>query len=191
MKLPRLPWWAWVLVVVGVVVVIPGGVVVGGKLIVDKLTEKGRVRKALREAAVMFGLYPDFVDAIGKVEGPNWTLNARSTDPRDEARGGSYGPTQISEKTARGHGYTGDMEEFRRDPELAARWTAIILRAAEDRRHLETLADYVAAWNAGRDDADRNDNGQLEELPATHHTRKNYLPAAIVALAYVQRNPVA
>jgi hypothetical protein len=177
------------LVVVALVLVVPGGAAVVVKMVLDRREERRRVRVALREAAVMFGLDPDYLDAIGKVEGPNWILDARSTDPRDEARGGSFGPTQISERTARGAGYTGSMEAFRTDAALAAHWTAVILRQAEDRRHLETLADYVAAWNAGRDDADRNDNGDLEELPPTHPTRTTYLPAALAALAYVQRNP--
>lgn len=174
-----------------VVVFLPGGALVGVKVIRDRAEERRRVRRALREEAVKHNLDPDYLEAIGKVEGPDWRLDARSTDPRDEARGGSFGPTQISAKTARAHGYAGDMEAFRRDPELAALWTARILRAAADRRPLDTLADYVAAWNAGRDDADRNNDGRLDELPPEHPTRKTYLPAAVAALEYVRENPVA
>jgi hypothetical protein len=87
-------------------------------------------------------------------------------------------------------GYSGPMEEICADPELAAEWTARILDDSNKRKPLTTLADYCAAWNAGRDDADKNDDGQLEELPPEHSTRKLYLPRAIVALQWVLKNPV-
>ncbi len=178
----------WLLVVLVLVVLLAAG---GAVVVTSKLSESQKtVRRELRAAAFEAGLDPDFVDAIGYVEGPRWKLDARSTDPRDEARGGSFGPTQISEKTARAHGFTGSMEEFREDPATAAAWTATILLAAHRRRKLSTLADYVAAWNAGRDDADKNNDGELEELPAAHPTRAVYLPLAKRGLAYVQANPL-
>lgn len=147
-----------------------------------------QVRQALRRHAAAAGLDPEIVDAIGRVEGPYWNPTATNLVGPDGARGGAYGPTQITERTARGHGFTGDMREMF-NPETAARWTAIILGASNARRPLTTPADYAAAWNAGRDDADRNNDGQLEELPEGHPTRVRYLPALLAALAYVQANP--
>lgn len=180
------PWWLWALL--ALVVLASGG---GAVSVAVKMTEeRKRIRKALRAAAAKHGLVPDFVDALGYVES-RWRLDARSSDPRDEARGGSYGPTQISKKTAEGHGYRGDVEAFRRDVELAAEWTGRILAAAHRRKPLVTLADYVAAWNAGRDDADKDNDGDLDELAPEHPTRKHYLPAALAGLDLVRRSPVA
>jgi soluble lytic murein transglycosylase-like protein len=168
-------------------IVIPGGAMAALTL---KLNDsQKRVRRALRAAAVKYGLNPDYLDAIGHVEGPRWTLNARSTHPADEARGGAFGPTQITERTARGGGYTGPMQAFREDPELAAEWTARLLAAMHKSRPLVTLADYSAAWNAGKYDADKNNNDELEELHATHATRSSYLPKARLALAVVKVIP--
>lgn len=167
-----------------VLLVLAGG---SGAWLVTRAEERRRVRVALRDAAERAGLEADFLDAIGMVES-RWRLAAVNQSGPDGARGGAWGPTQITERTARGHGYTGPMEAFTRDPELAALWTARILRASANRRPLLTLADYVAAWNAGKDDADRNDDGQLEELREDHPTRVDYLPKAVVALTYVREN---
>lgn len=175
-----------VVLVVLAVVLLPGGALVA--VAVKLSADKKRVRRALREAAVRVNLDADYLDAIGYVES-RWSLGAVNKAGRDGARGGAWGPTQITERTARDHGYTGDMAAFTRDPELAALWTGRILRAAADRRPLDTLADYVAAWNAGRDDADRDNDNDLDELPATHQTRRDYLPKALAALDVVRETP--
>lgn len=178
-----------VVLVVLVAAFVPfGGVYVATK-VAKGIVDRRRVRLALREAAVKFNLDPDFLEAIGYVES-RWNVAAVNRAGRDGERGGAWGPTQITERTAREHGYTGPIEEFTRDAELAATWTGRILRAASDRRHLETLADYVAAWNAGRDDADRNNDGELEELRPDHPTRSDYLPRAVAALELVRGEPV-
>jgi hypothetical protein len=181
----RRPWL--LLVVVLVVLLAAGGSVTAW--VVKWNEEKRKVRRALRDAAGRFGLVPEFLEAIAGVEN-RWSLSGTNLVGADGARGGAWGPTQITEKTARGHGYTGPMSAFNTDPALAAEWTGRILAASHKRKPLATLADYVAAWNAGRDDADKNDNGQLEELPETHSTRRDYLPRAYSALATVKANPL-
>lgn len=147
------------------------------------------VRSRLRAAAARHCLRPDFLDAIGKVE-TDWHSNLVNQTGPDAARGGAYGPTQITRKTARAIGYTGPMEALCADPELAAEWTARILADSNARKPLTTLADYCAAWNAGRDDADKDNDGDLDELRPGHSTREHYLPRAISALAWVQMHPL-
>jgi hypothetical protein len=161
----------------------------GGAVVLTLTAEQRKVRAALRAAAARYGLRPDYLDAIARVENL-WRLAGTNMAGTDGARGGAWGPTQITERTARALGYAGPMSAFNSDPELAAEWTARILLDAHKRRPLATLADYVGAWNAGRDDADKNNDGQLEELPATHSTRAHYLPRAVAALALVKANPV-
>jgi hypothetical protein len=174
----------WLLVVVLVVLLLAGGTAV-----VSLTEEQRKVRAALRAAAARYGLRPDYLDAIARVENL-WRLSGTNLAGADGARGGAWGPTQITERTARALGYTGPMSAFNSDANLAAEWTARILVDAHRRKPLDTLADYAAAWNAGRDNADANNDGQLEELPATHSTRAHYLPRAVAALALVKANPV-
>jgi soluble lytic murein transglycosylase-like protein len=150
---------------------------------------KARAREALRAAAARHSLSPDYVDAIGKVE-TGWASNLVNQTGPDAKRGGAWGLTQITERTARAHGYTGPMEALVADVELAAEWTGRILAEANEAKRMETLADYCAAWNAGRYDADKDNDGDLDELPAGHSTREHYLPRAIQALAFVRANPV-
>lgn len=159
-------------------------------LAVVKLTEEQRrVRAALRAAAARAGLSADFVDAIARVEN-RWRLSGTNLAGADGARGGAWGPTQITERTARALGYTGPMSAFNSDASLAAEWTVRILLDAHRRKPLRTLADYAAAWNAGKDDGDRNDNDELDELPVTHSTRTHYLPAAKAALKEARSTPL-
>jgi hypothetical protein len=179
--------WLPLLVVV-LFVLLSGGAAVTA-WVVKWTEEKRRVRVELRAAAARYGLVPAYLEAIAGVENM-WSLSGTNLVGADGARGGAWGPTQITEKTVRKLGYTGDMAALNRDPALAAEWTGRILADSHKRKPLTTLADYVAAWNAGKDDADRNNDGQLEELPATHSTRKDYLPRAFKALATVKANPV-
>jgi hypothetical protein len=148
-----------------------------------------RVREALRASAARHALRPDYLDAIGRVE-TGWKSNLVNQTGPDAKRGGAWGVTQITERTARAHGYTGPMEAFVADVELAAEWTGRILSEASRTGGLETLADYCAAWNAGRYDADKDNDGDLDELPAGHSTREHYLPRAVQALAFVLTNPL-
>lgn len=180
--------WLLVVLLLVLLLVVPGGVVLTA-VTLKLARDRAATRRALRDAATRYGLRPDYVDAIGWVES-RWDVAAVNMAGTDGARGGAHGVTQITERTARDHGYTGTMEALRKDAVLAADWTGRILSAAHKRRPLTTLADYAAAWNAGRDNADKNDNGQLEELPVTHSTRAHYLPRATAALAIVAAIPV-
>jgi hypothetical protein len=178
--------WLWV-----GLAAIAAALIFGGGAVIVIQNEKDRVRAALRKWAVLGNLDPDFVEAIGVVEN-GLRLSATNTSGRDGELGGSYGPTQITMQTARANGYAGPMQAFNEDPELAGQWTARILNEHRQRGELVTLADYVAAWNAGRDHADRNGDNELEELPATNTARTQYLPRAKVALAAIyQRNSEA
>lgn len=176
--------WLWLALLVALVVVVPGGAIVALKL----TAEQRKVRRELRAAAARFGLAPEFLEAIARVEN-TWKLAGTNLVGADGARGGAWGPTQITERTARALGYAGRMAAFNEDASLAAEWTGRILSDAHKRKALTTLADYVAAWNAGKDDADKNNDGDLEELPATHSTRRHYLPRAVAALKLVKENP--
>lgn len=173
-----------------VVLVVLLALVAGGVAMLSLTEEQRRVRRELRAAAERWGLNPDILDALGKVEGPNWRLGARSTSAADEALGGSYGPTQISEATARANGFDGSMDTLGNDAWLSAEWTARLLvagaRNAEGHvlaRTPTTIEDASAWWNAGRQSA--------AALPAGISTLRTYIPAARVALAYVQEHPVA
>jgi len=177
---------AWIAIGVVVFLLVVGG---GGAVVVKWTEERRRVRVELRKASRRFGLVPEYLEAIAGVEN-RWRISGTNLAGPDGARGGAWGATQITERTARGHGYTGAMAALNADPALAAEWTGRILAAAHGRRRLTTLADYVAAWNAGRDDADKNNDGRLDELPESHPTRRDYLPRAESALAAVRASPV-
>lgn len=179
--------WLWFALVVLAVVLLPGGALVA--VAVSRLSESQRkVRRELRAAAERYGLNPDILDALGKVEGPNWKLGARSTHPADEALGGSYGPTQLSEATARANGFDGSMNTLGNDAWLSAEWTARSLIAGARNAQGEVLArtprtleDAAAWWNAGRQSA--------AQLGPSHVTRTKYIPAALAALDFVKENP--
>jgi soluble lytic murein transglycosylase-like protein len=156
-----------------------------GELVIPFDSSKRAVRQALRRWAGIFGLEPDWVDAIAKVES-EYVLDSFNGSGNDALRGGAHGPTQITEKTARAHGYTGDMIEFRRDPELAAQWTCLIIAASTPR----DFSEIVAVWNAGRYDSDKNDNDWLDAGEAPASTVETYWPRAQRALTYVKENPV-
>lgn len=143
--------------------------------VIDVLDERSRVRLALREAAVMGNVDPDIMEAIGYVES-RWKLDALNLDGSDGARGGSYGPTQISERTARAYGYTGDMLDFCDDEKLAALWTAKILRARPGGPPA-TAGDAAAWWNAG--------HATLATVSPSSSAVTAYLPELRAALAKV------
>jgi soluble lytic murein transglycosylase-like protein len=156
----------------------------GGAAVVVTLSERDRLRVALRAASARYNLPPEWLDAIAKVES-SWRMGLVNGTGADGKRGGSWGPTQISQKTARASGYTGPMEAIRDDPEVAAEWSARILAASSPR----DFADAVAAWNAGKYHADANQDGELDAGEAPSITVDDYWPKATAALAYVQENP--
>lgn len=143
--------------------------------------EEQAIRKAMRAAGIARGVDPAIMEALPKVES-GYRMGAKVLTGTDGARGGAWGPTQITERTARAHGYTGPMVDLTRSPELAAEWTARIL-AARPGGAPKSIADAGAWWNAGRTSA--------AALPADHVTRRDYIPKATAALDYVRRTGAA
>lgn len=152
----------------------------GAAVVAVVLTEQQKVRAALRRAAAKWGIDPDILDAIGYVES-RWKLGAKVTTGTDGARGGAWGPTQITEKTAKAAGFTGNVADFTRDPDLAAEWTARIMLTRPGGAPT-TIEDASAYWNAGKTSA--------ASLGPTHVTRVKYIPAAEKAIALVQTSPL-
>ena len=126
------------------------------------------VRKALREAARRHGLgeIENIIDAMGYVE-TRWKLGLTNNTGGDAARGGAWGPTQITARTAKEHGYLGDVKLFNTDATLAAEWTCKILMGRPGGVP-HTVEDVGAWWNAGRSSASR--------LKPDHITMKDYIP---------------
>lgn len=155
---------AWI--AVGIVALLALGGGTAAVIVVDKR----RMAELLRGAFQRHGLPAAWGEALGRVES-NLTLTAKVLTGTDGARGGAWGPTQITEKTARAHGYTGRIQALTEDAELAAEWTARIAAAGRP----STLEDLGAWWNAGR--------LTFSSLPAGHVTREKYVPRLREALA--------
>lgn len=154
----------------------------GGAAVVVTTTEQQRkVRQAARRQAARFGVKPELLEAIGYVE-TRWRLGLVNRSGADGERGGSYGPFQLSEKTARAYGYTGSMDAIKSDADLAAEWAARIL-AKRPGGPPATIEDAAAWWNGGKTSA--------AALGAKHMTRVDYIPKAQAALAKVTASPVA
>lgn len=170
------PWWALMLAAVAIVV-IPGGAAV---VLVNMNEEQRRVRVAARNAALAYGLKPEILEAIGYVES-RWRMSAVNKSGADGARGGSWGPFQLSEQTARSYGYRDPMELLTTDADVAAAWAAKIL-AARPGGAPTTVEDAAAWWNAGRT--------SYAGLGPSHVTRTDYVPKALAALEVVRGSPV-
>lgn len=138
------------------------------------------VRKVIREAAMRHGLNPDLHDAIGYVES-RWDAAAKNLAGSDGQRGGAWGATQITDRTARGAGFTGKREELL-DAAVAAEWTCRIMLTRPGGAPT-TPEDAGAWWNAGRK--------SFADLPAANTARTDYVPKLIAALHVVQANPIA
>ncbi len=173
---------SWIVALVVVLLVFLGSSAV---VIESAMSERDRIRRALRDASASYGLDPDYLDAICYVES-RWRMNVTNMSGNDGGRGGAWGPTQITETTARAFGYAGDMAALLSDPDLAASLSAQILSAGNP----ADFAEAVAVWNAGRYGADRNGNGILDPGEAPASTVNTYWPAALEALAVVQSTPV-
>jgi hypothetical protein len=159
------------------------------------------LRLELRRQAEAQGQDPDIVDAIAYVES-HWDPSAKNLTGPDGARGGSYGPTQLSQKTARIIGYTGDMLDLcAPDGVLAGYWTAVYLsqRPGGGCPPGTAIEDAATWWNAGLGPDGRPRYATFDSLPmmvtkadgskAPHPTRAVYAPAAIDALVMVQEDP--
>jgi len=170
------PTWALALAV-AVLVLVPGGAAV---VLLSMSEEQKRVRQAARVAAGDYGVNPDFVEAIGYVES-RWRMAAVNKTGSDGARGGSWGPFQLSAMTARAYGYTEPMEQLLTNPDLAAGLCARIL-SERPGGPPASLEDACAWWNAGQTSATK--------LGQSHVTRTDYFPKARAALALVRSEPV-
>jgi soluble lytic murein transglycosylase-like protein len=154
----------------------------GGTVVVAKLSEEQkRVRLAARRQAPRFGVNPEILEALGYVES-RWRTGATNLSGTDGARGGAWGPFQLTEKTARAYGFTRPMVDLTTDADLAAEWASRIL-AARPGGAPRTVEDAAAWWNAGKTSA--------AALGPTHVTRRDYFPKALAALAVVRANPVS
>lgn len=133
-------------------VIILGGVVALGGL--------NQWEQAIADAFAAQGLTPAWGVALARVEtGGHPATN--DTGP-DAARGGSYGPTQISERTARAYGYTGAMDDLNTDPQVAAMLTAGLVADGFSETSLSgpyvtrrygrpaSFNDMLSVWNSGR-----------------------------------------
>lgn len=143
--------------------------VTGGVYVISR----EQVAAALRRAFEDYDLPASWGEALGEVES-RLSLGAVNRAGADGKRGGAWGPTQITERTARAYGYTGPMEAFTTDLALAAEWTARIAKEGGPR----SIEDLGAWWNAGRSSFDR--------LPADHVTRTVYVPRLVAALASIE-----
>lgn len=172
---------AGLVLVVVVLLLVVAPLTAGAAIVLPKVIteEQRRIRRALREAASKHGVAPDIVDAIGYVES-RWKMGAVNKSGADGARGGAWGPTQITERTARAHGYTGPMEALTQSAQLAGEWTARILKARPGGVP-KSVEDAAAWWNGGKVSA--------AVLAPTHMTRRDYIPKALAALQLVKGTP--
>ncbi len=166
--------------------------VAGVELVI--LRPKRTLREALEAAAERQGLPPTWLLALAETES-HTVLDSVNRTGGDLQRGGSFGPTQISARTARAFGYTGPMEDLTQNAELAADLTARMVAEGFAERSSKPAApesgpftvrrygtpasfeDMLAVWNAGR---------PYGELPAGGSTLAEYIPRALDALAEIE-----
>lgn len=140
---------------------------------------------ALAAAFTARGMNPRWGVALGLQETRLRPLINKSGP--DGARGGSFGPTQISMKTARAFGFNDPMETLL-DPVAAANLTADLVQNGFAERTVggvsqvfyygipQTPEQMAAVWNAGRLDTD-------PDLPTV--TAGEYIPSFLDFLGKV------
>ncbi len=167
----------------GAGVLLIGGGAATVAYVMDNRSKQDKLRSTLRTAAEVQGVDPDIVDALGYVE-TRWRALSTNTTGPDGLRGGSFGPTQISMKTALAYGYTGSPEDLQAaDGATAAYWTCVILAARPGGCGPGTdIADAAAWWNAGK--------ARAALVPASS-TAQGYMLLASAALAKVRGSPPA
>jgi soluble lytic murein transglycosylase-like protein len=149
------------------------------------------VADELRAAADRYGLPGDWLVALGITES-GLDPGARNLTGPDADRGGAWGPTQITARTARAFGYTGPMEALTTNPALAADLTGNMISQGFAERSSNpaapesgpfkvarygtpaTFEDMIAVWNAGK---------PFDALSDTSSTLASYYPRALSALA--------
>lgn len=134
--------------------------------------DRERAKRLLGDAFEKVGLPREWGVAIGIVES-NLNSTATNLTGPDGARGGAWGLTQITEKTARGIGYNGPMRALIENPALAADLSAKLASQGKPK----TIDDLGAWWNAGRFTA--------AALSDDHITKRDYIPKLRAALARV------
>jgi hypothetical protein len=148
------------------------------------------VKEALTAAAQRYGLPPEWLVALGITES-ELDPSAVNQTGADADRGGSWGATQISARTARAFGYTGPMEALTTNVDLMADLTAhMVADGFAERSNRpdapesgpfrverygtpQSFEDMIAVWNAGR---------PFASLPAGGSTLTDYYPRALAAL---------
>lgn len=158
-------WW-----LIGAIVAVL--LLTGGGVLVYQAIDREKAKKLLGDAFAKVGLPREWGIAIGMVE-TNLKSNLTNMTGPDLARGGAYGLTQITEKTARAHGYLGKMSALLEKPELAAELSAKIAAAGSPK----SIEDLGAWWNAGRKTA--------SALAPGHVTLEKYIPRLKDALGKV------
>jgi len=161
------------------------------------LRPKRSLAEALTAAAERQGIPPSWLLALAEAESGQ-VLSAVNRSGADMDRGGSFGPTQISARTARAFGYTGPMEALTENPELAADLTARMVAEGFGERSTNrdapesppfrpvrfgtpaSFEDMLSVWNSGR---------PYSEAPVS--TRTVYIPRALAALSAIEGEGVA
>jgi hypothetical protein len=149
----------------------------------DVIYTKAQVAAALRSAFEAQGLPPEWGEALGRQES-SLNMKAIVNTGGDALYGGSYGATQITQKTARGYGYTGPMENLLTDLNLMASLSAKIAAAGQPM----SIEDLGAWWNDGVRTFDalpetktiKHADGTTETIP--HPTRYTYVPHLVSIL---------
>lgn len=169
----------------------------GGAYLVNRSTTRATVREALRLRARLAGVSEDWLEALGETETKLGAAGLVNDTGNDAVRGGSYGPTQISARTARAWGYDGPMQALAEDMDLAAKLTAdmvaagfaeltptSVLRSNPDAPYRpvrygppSTFEDMLSVWNAGRPAA---------QLGAASDTLLKYIPRGQGYLASIE-----
>lgn len=157
-------------------------VVIGALLLIggDYMLTRKEIRDRLWVAFDAAGYPGEWGVALGLQESD---LNPRAVNMSgtDGARGGAWGVTQVTEKTARLYGYTGPMQRFVDDPVFAISFTLRLINEARP----QTLEDLGAWWNAGRrtfaalpeTQKITHKDGTIEIVP--HRTRYVYVPSLL------------
>lgn len=163
-----MPRWAWIAGAVALLLLLAGGGTVAA-IVYDRR----KMAELLRDAAQRHGVDPDVAEAIGVIES-NLDPTAVNNTGNDAARGGAFGATQITLKTAAAYGFTGTGDDLLNSPETQAELTATILAANPS----SDPQDAAAWWNAGK--------RSVDDLPRAGTAYLQYLPRFNAALAQVR-----
>lgn len=180
-----LPWWAWLAGGVGVLALVGGGIAVV-KVVVNAAARKrlAALMPYIDAASKKWGIPRSWLAAFSHQESAH-DPNARATDPRDLARGGSFGATQMSYQTAVGLGYKGEPSGLL-NPAVGFDLTAKLLATTRTNNPGSSLADLAAAYNSGRTlsklqaaIAQYEQKGDTKRAAGLKHARDVYVPRIV------------